>query len=127
MWRGGFRLGLSVTGPFGRRCLTSFTMAPFPHPAHQTGRAVFPHPAFGQGCTDMLHHTFAHERLPLRSLEPVQSQLLVQMFGMKPFLSMSLHLELRAQPLAHPMADVAVDVPVGFAHRSDAKVVGPTL
>ena len=25
--------------------------APFPHPAHQTGRAVFPHPAFGQGIT----------------------------------------------------------------------------
>jgi len=23
--------------------------APFPDPAHQTGRAVFPHPAFGQG------------------------------------------------------------------------------
>src|ERR1017187_9225368 len=51
MWRGGFRLGLSVSGPFGCRCLTSLAMAPFPHPAHQTGRAVFPHPAFGQGCT----------------------------------------------------------------------------
>ena len=25
--------------------------APFPHPAHQTGRADFPHPAFGQGIT----------------------------------------------------------------------------
>ena len=30
---------------------------PFPHPAHQTGRAVFPHPAFGQGA-----HAFAHGR-----------------------------------------------------------------
>jgi hypothetical protein len=49
------------------------------------------------------------------------------MFVMEPFLSMTLHLELRAQPLTHPMADVAVDDPVGFAHRSDAKVVGPTL
>jgi len=29
--------------------------APFPHPAHQTGRAVFPHPAFGQDLT--LSHT----------------------------------------------------------------------
>src|SRR5208337_3052903 len=44
---------------------------------------------------------------------------------MEPFLSISRHLELRAQPLTHPMADMAVNVPVGFAHRSDAKIVGP--
>src|SRR5271157_1767509 len=43
--------------------------APFPHPAHQTGRAVFPHPAFGQGLLNGNSHTFAHEPLPLRSLE----------------------------------------------------------
>jgi hypothetical protein len=48
MWRGGFRLGISVAGPFGRRCLTSFAVAPFPHPAHRTGRADLPHPALGQ-------------------------------------------------------------------------------
>ena len=29
MWRGGFRLGQSVTGPFGCRCLTSFAMLRF--------------------------------------------------------------------------------------------------
>src|ERR1039457_456094 len=116
MWRGGFRLGLSVSGPFGCRCLTSLAMAPFPHPAHQTGRAVFPHPAFGQGCFHILHHTFAHERLPLCSLGPAESQLLVQVFDMEPFLSMTPPLELHAQPLAHPMADVAVDVPISFAH-----------
>jgi hypothetical protein len=127
MWRGGFRLGLSVSGPFGCRCLTSLAMAPFPHPAHQTGRAVFPHPAFGQGGTDMLLHTFAHEQSSLGSLKLVQAQLLVQVFIVKALLSITLYLELRAQPLAHPMADMAVDVPVGFAHRSDAKVVGPAL
>jgi hypothetical protein len=127
MWRGGFRLGLSVTGPFGRRCLTSLAMTSFPHPAHQTGRAVFPHPAFGQGCTHILLHTFAHEQLPLSPLELVESQLLVQVLVMEPFLSISPHLELHAQPLAHPMADVTVDVPVGFAHRPKTKVVGPTL
>jgi hypothetical protein len=126
MWRGGFRLGISVTGPFGCRCLTSFAMAPFPHPAHQTRRAVFPHRAFGQGCTDILHHTFAHEQLPLRSLELVQAQLLVQMMVIESVLATTPHLELRAQPLTYPMADVAVDAPVGFAHRPDAKVVGPT-
>ena len=75
----------------------------------------------------ILLHTFAHEQLPLRSLKLVKSQLLVQVLIMEPFLSMSRHLELHAQPLTHPMADVAVDVPVGFAHRPDAKVVRPTL
>ena len=41
------------------------------------------------------------------------------------YLSLSPLLELRTQPLAHPIASVAVDVPVGFAHRPDAEVVGP--
>ena len=100
--------------------------APFPHPAHQTGRADFRHPAFGQGLVNGNSHTFAHEPLPLGSLEPVQSQLLVQVLVREPFLSLTLLLELRTQPLAHPVAGVAVDVPVGFAHRPDAEVVGPT-
>jgi hypothetical protein len=126
MWRGGCRLCISVTGPFGRRCLTSFAMAPFPHPAHQTGRAVFRHPAFGQGCTDMLLHTFAHEQSSLVPVKLVQAQLLVQVLIVKSVLTAASHLELHAQPLTYPMADVAVDGPVGFAHRPDAKVVRPT-
>ena len=55
----------------------------------------------------------------------MQSQLLVQVLVRKAFLSLSLLLELRTQPLAHPIAGVAVDVPVGFAHRPAAEVVGP--
>ena len=90
------------------------------------GRAVFPHPAFGQGSSHILLHTFAHEQLPLRSLKMVWSQFLVQMLVREPPSSMTPHLELHAQPLGHPMADVAVDLPVGFAHRPNAKVVGPT-
>ena len=75
----------------------------------------------------ILLHTFAHERLPLRSLKLVQSQLLVQVFVMEPILSITSYLELDARPLTHPMADVAVDFPVGFAPRSNAKIVGPAL
>ena len=45
-----YRCGLSVAGPFVRRCLTSHTMLPFPHPAHRTGWADFPLPALGEGC-----------------------------------------------------------------------------
>src|SRR3954451_11913577 len=51
MWRGGGRLGISVSAPFVWRCLTGAAVAPFPHPAHRTGRADFPHPALGQELT----------------------------------------------------------------------------
>jgi hypothetical protein len=73
----------------------------------------------------LLLHTFAHERSPLRSLELVKSQLLVQVLVWELVPAISRHLELHAQPLTDPIADVAVDVPVGLAHRPDAKVVGP--
>src|SRR5476651_1294730 len=45
---------MSVAASFVWRCLSSSTMAPFPHPAHRTGRAVFPHPALGQDLTPLL-------------------------------------------------------------------------
>ena len=37
MWRGGFRFGISVTGPFVCRCLTSFTMLRFHIPLIKPG------------------------------------------------------------------------------------------
>src|SRR5712691_8033641 len=51
MWCGGCRSNISVAAPFVWRCLNGSTMAPFPHPAHQTGQADFPHPALGQDFT----------------------------------------------------------------------------
>src|SRR5471032_3138559 len=42
---------MSVAASFVWRCLSSSTMAPFPHPAHRTGQADFPHPALGQDFT----------------------------------------------------------------------------
>src|SRR5262245_3730419 len=51
MWRGFFRSDISVSAPFVWRCLSGSTVAPFPHPAHRTGRADFPHPALGQDFT----------------------------------------------------------------------------
>jgi hypothetical protein len=51
MWRGCGRLSISVSAPFVWRCLTGSALAPFPHPAHRTGRADFPHPALGQDLT----------------------------------------------------------------------------
>ncbi len=60
MWRGGDRIGLSVSAPFVWRCLTSRAMAPFPHPAHRTGHALLTHPALGQDITPS--HTEGHEQ-----------------------------------------------------------------
>src|SRR5258706_2260338 len=42
MWRGFCRADISVSAPFVWRCLSGSTVAPFPHPAHRTGRADFP-------------------------------------------------------------------------------------
>src|SRR3954452_18712861 len=93
--------------------------------SRRSGRADFSHPAFGQGLLNSSSHTFAHEPLPLRSLKLVQSQLLVQVLVGEVNPSLARYLELRTQPLAHPIACVAVDVPVGLAHRPEAEVVGP--
>src|SRR4029077_14023927 len=51
VWRGDVRLSMSVSAPFVWRCLSGSAVAPFPHPAHRTGRADFPHPALGQDFT----------------------------------------------------------------------------
>src|SRR5712671_891029 len=51
MWRGGCRLNISVAASFVWRCLSGSALAPFPHPAHRTGRADFPPPALGQDFT----------------------------------------------------------------------------
>jgi transposase len=48
VWRGGCRLNIAVAAPFVWRCLIGSAVAPFPHPARQTGRADFPHPAFSR-------------------------------------------------------------------------------
>jgi len=51
VWRGGFRLSMSVSAPFVWRCLSGSAVAPFPHSPHRTGRADFLHPALGQDLT----------------------------------------------------------------------------
>jgi hypothetical protein len=35
MWRGGFRLHISVSASFVWRCLSGVAVTPFPHPAHR--------------------------------------------------------------------------------------------
>src|SRR5262245_32321280 len=66
MWRGGFRLNISVAASFVWRCLSGSAVAPFPHPAHRTrtcrsptsGSRTRPH-AFthGTSCPSRLRRT----------------------------------------------------------------------
>jgi hypothetical protein len=71
MWRGGFRLGLSVTGPFGCRCLTSFAMLRFHIPLIKPGVRFSRTRLSDKAVLHILLHTFAHEQLPLPSLKLV--------------------------------------------------------
>ena len=48
VWRGGLGFGLLPCQGFPVRGAISACHAPFPHPAHRTGRADFPHPALLQ-------------------------------------------------------------------------------
>ena len=48
VWRGGLGFGLLRCQGFPVRGAISVCHAPFPHPAHRTGRADFPHPALLQ-------------------------------------------------------------------------------
>src|SRR3954471_10221192 len=78
MWRGDGRLGISVSAPFVWRCLTGAALAPFPHPAHRTGRADFPHPALGQGLTPSpMANRFRRERFRRVGLAPTGKRRLV--------------------------------------------------
>src|ERR1700740_2607497 len=54
MWRGGFRLHISVAASFVWRCLSVAAVTPFPHPALRTGRAS---PASGSRTRP---HAFTH-------------------------------------------------------------------
>src|SRR5947209_367792 len=76
--------------------------------------------------SDKATHTFAHEQSTLGSLKLDEAQFLVQVRIRVACLTRPLHLELRAQPLTHPLADMGVDAPVGFADGPEPEVVGPS-
>src|SRR3954451_23794103 len=69
MWRGSGRLSVSVAAPFVWRCPNNLTVAPFPHPAHRTGRALLTHPALGQDLTPS--HTPGYAAARAQPYEPI--------------------------------------------------------
>ncbi len=103
-----------------RRGAVAPDYAPFPRPAHRTGRAGFPHPALGEGscvCSRQAARIPLQLQQPESLLEPavplpagVHSGVFV--FG-KP-------------PLSEPVRNVRVDRPVGFGAGSQSEVTGPS-
>jgi hypothetical protein len=59
------------------------------------------------------------------SLKLVELQVLVEIAVRESCRSLTSDLELRTQPLTHPVADMAVDGTVRFADRAEAEIVGP--
>ena len=94
--------------------------APFPLPAHRTGRADFPHPALGQELTrsptEILRRSLKRIR-PNSSCRPRVGE------SCRPA---TLHLVLPSKPLTEPVPRVAVHGSVGRADRSETEVVRPT-
>ena len=125
MWRGGFRLGLSVTGPFGCRCLTSFAMLRFHIPLIKPGVQFSRTRLSDKAVCSCDTHTFAHEPLRLASGKLVQAQLPIQVGVRVLTFPLARYLEFRTQPLTYPVTDVAVNVSVGLADGADAEIVGP--
>ncbi len=58
--RGGGRLPVAMASAFAAAASVRLAVAPFPHPAHRTGRALLTHPALGQDTTPS--HTEGHEQ-----------------------------------------------------------------
>ena len=95
-------------------------VAPFPHPAHRTGRADLPHPALGQDVTPSHSPSHATARAQAYETEvPVQVR---EWIGPAPS---SPELVLMAQPPAQPRSRVGVECTIRTAGRSDTEVVRP--
>ncbi len=55
IWRAAIRFGLSVSAPFGLRCLTSQSMRAFPDPASSNRTCGFPASGFRQAWAAFAH------------------------------------------------------------------------
>ena len=94
--------------------------APFPHPAHRTGRADFPHPALGSGIT------CSPTEVLCLGTQLDQSQLLVKVLVSEAECPTRIHFVLSTEPLAKPIPNMIIQCPVRGRHRTEAEVAGPT-
>src|SRR3954465_15872022 len=105
----------------GRGSLGHLGIAPFPVPAHQTGRAGLPHPAFR-----LVSPRGTRQGVKMNPAQPKHAEIAEHHpIGVAPGAARR-HLVTPDQEVADPVVDVVVDRPVGREPRAVAEVRGPT-
>jgi hypothetical protein len=94
--------------------------APFPIPAHQTGRADFRHPAFRLASPRDTRRGRSGQ-----ALEAQNAEFSMNYIECKSTIAVPLHLVPSREEPAHSFKDVLVDATVCLAPRAVAEVVGP--
>ena len=106
------RMGAVAWGPLA--------IAPFPIPAHQTGRADFRHPAFRLVSPRGTRRGHSGQALKAQNAEFSMNDIEDESAVAAP-----LHLVPSREELAHTFKDVLVDTTVCLTPRAVAKIVGP--
>src|SRR5262245_1654514 len=104
----------------GRGSLGPMANAPFPIPAHQTGRADFRHPAFRLASPRGTRRGRSGQ-----ALETQNASFAMHDIECESTIAAPLHLVPSREEPAHSFKDVLVDATVCLAPRAVAKVVGP--
>src|SRR6185369_3240804 len=104
----------------GRGSLGPLAIAPFPIPAHQTGRADFRHPAFRLASPRGTRRGRSGQALEAQNTEFSMNDIECESAIAAP-----LHLVPAHEEPAHTFEDVLVNATVCLAPRAVAKVVGP--
>src|SRR4029434_3564625 len=101
------------------RCGDALMRAPFPLPAHQTGRAVFPHPAFRQASSrGTRRRHFAHAVQHKHARAPID-------LTREPSDATAGRIMSSAQKGEHAVEDVSINGLMGPGKRAIAEVSGP--
>ena len=104
----------------GRGSLGPMANAPFPIPAHQTGRADFRHPAFRLASPRRIRRDCSGQ-----ALEAQNAVFSMNYIECESAIAAPLHLVPSREEPAHTFKDVLVDATVCLAPRAVAKVIGP--
>jgi hypothetical protein len=104
----------------GRGSLGPMANAPFPIPAHQTGRADFRHPAFRLASPQGTRRHCSGQ-----ALEAQNAEFSMNYIECESAIAAPLHLVPSREEPARTFKDVLVDATVCLAPRAVAKVVGP--
>src|SRR5260370_27927593 len=98
----------------------SLAIAPFPIPAHQTGRADFRHAAFRLASPRGTRRGHSGQ-----ALEAQNAEFSINYIECKSAIAAPLHLVPSREEPAHLLKDVLVDATVCLAPRAVAKIIGP--